>query len=161
MPTDRTSGKISASGTKVKPLRLVLVSSHPSSAPARMHGESYQNLNFLSFLFFLKYESHKIPTAVAKAAMMLKEARMMVEVLIDRAAENFNSLKNICWVGVVVRLVADWKRPFLDLLKLLCGIQFVSSRDSNHPTAPAIPVNGDIGLIRRAAARLAMAMKPE
>lgn len=85
----------------------------------------------------------------------------MVEVLMERAAENFSSLKNICWVGLVVRLVAVWKMPFLDLLKLPCGIQFVSSRDSNHPTAPAIPANGDIGLIRRAAARLVMAMKPE
>jgi hypothetical protein len=124
--------------------------------------ESYQNLKCLSFLFFLKYESHKMLRAVAKAAMMLNEARMMAEVLMDLAAENARSLKNICRVGEVLWLLAAWKRPFLDLLKLPCGIHFVSSssRDSNHAMPPAIPAYGDIGLIRRAAARLAMAMKP-
>jgi hypothetical protein len=45
-------------------------------------------------------------------------------------------------------------------LKPPCAIQSVSSsRDSNHPAPPAIPAYGDIGLIRRAAARLAMATK--
>ncbi len=37
--------------------------------------------------------------------MMLKEARMIVEVLMDLAAENFSSLKNICWVVETVRLL--------------------------------------------------------
>jgi hypothetical protein len=110
----------------------------------------------LSFLFLLKYPSHKMPTAVAKAAMMLKEARMMAEVRIDLAEENLNSLRNICWV--LVLLVAAWKRPFPDPLKFPCGVHFMSSsRDSNHATPPANPVYGDIGLIRRAAARVAMA----
>jgi hypothetical protein len=110
----------------------------------------------LSFLFVLKYPSHKMPTAVAKAAMMLKEARMMAEVRIDLAEENLNSLKNICWV--LVLLVAAWKRPFPDPLKFPCGVHFMlSSRDSNHATPPANTVYGDIGLIRRAAARVAMA----
>ena len=120
--------------------------------------ESYQNLKLLSFLFFRKYDSHKIPRAVAKAAMMLKEARMMAEVLIDLAGENFSSLKNIRWLANWV-----WLKAFLDLLKLPCGMNPVlSSRDSNHPTPPATPVcgYGDIGLIRWAATRLAMAMKP-
>lgn len=122
-----------------------------------MTRKAYQNLKFLSFLFFRKYESHRIPSAVAKAAIMLKEARMMAEVLIDLTGENLKSLKNICWV----RLLAAWKMPFLDLLKLPCSIHLVSSsRDSNHPTPPAIPAYGDIGLFRRASARLAVATKP-
>jgi hypothetical protein len=33
-----------------------------------------------------------------------------------------------------------------------------SSRDSNHPSAPTIPVYSGIGLYQRAPARLAMAM---
>ena len=81
---------------------------------------------------------------------------MMAEVRMDLAEENLNWSKNICWV--LVLLVAAWKRPFPDLLKFPCCIHFMSSsRDSNHPTPPANPVYGDIGLIRRAAARLAMA----
>lgn len=68
--------------------------------------------------------------AVARAATMLKEARMMVEVLMDLAAENLSSLKNICFV----RPVAGWKKSSLDRLKLFWGIHLVSSRDSSHPT---------------------------
>lgn len=88
-----------------------------------------------------------MPSAVAKAAMALKQAKMRIEVLIDLAAENLKSLKNI-WL--VVRLVADWKNPFLDLLlKPPNGIHLVSSsRDSNHPAPPSTPANGDIGRSR-------------
>lgn len=85
---------------------------------------------------------------------------MMAEVLMDLAAENFSSLKNIRWLANWVELKA-----VLDLLKLPCGMNPVlSSRDSNHPAPPATPVYGygDIVLLRRAATRLAlaMAMKP-
>lgn len=157
---ESTRGKISLSGTKLKPLRLLTVSNqliYPGAASPVFPRKPYQNLYFLSFLFFLKYESHRMPTAVAKAAMMLKAARTMVEVLMDLAAENFSSLKNCCWVAVtVVRLVSVWKLVVVGVLKLPCIAQLVSSRDSNHPA----PANGDIGLIRRAATRLAMATKP-
>jgi len=119
-------------------------------------------LKVLSFRLLLKYESQRMPTAVAKAAMMLKEARMMVEVLMDLAAENLSSLKNIC---CVVWFVAVWKTPVLDLLLLLKPpwvIHLLSSRDSSHPTPPATsPANGDIWVVGSACGRrLAMAKKP-
>ena len=158
MPMDSTRGKISPSGIKLKPLRLVLVSRQlvsPSATSPVFHRKAYQNLYFLSFLFFLKYESHRMPRAVAKAAIMLKEARTMVEVLMDLAAENFNSLRNCCWV-LVVLLLSVWKLVVVGVMKLPCMAQLVSSRDCIHPA----PANGDIGLIRRAATRLAMATKP-
>ena len=40
-----------------------------------------------------------MPKAVANAAITLKTARIIVEVLIDFAAENLRSLKNICWAA--------------------------------------------------------------
>lgn len=81
---------------------------------------------------------------------MLKEARIMAEVLMDLTGENLNSLKNIRWLANWV-----WLKAFLDLLKLPCWFMnpVLSSRDSNHPTPPATPAYGygDIGLVRWAA----------
>ena len=53
-----------------------------------------------------------IPTAVAKAAIILKTAKMMVEVLIDLAADSVNPLRGNVWFA----FVADWNIPFPDTL---------------------------------------------
>ncbi len=79
--------------------------------------------------------------AVAKAATVLKVAKMIVEVLIDFAAANLNSFIIICWVAVW--LAADWNSPFPDTLIFPCGLKFMSARDSNQPRPP--PNSGDIG----------------
>lgn len=107
---------------------------------------AYQNLKFLSLLLFLKYATEMIPITVENAARMLSDARIIVDILIDLAPENLNSSRSFCWA--TVRLFVVWKL----LLKPV-----LSSRDSNHPTPPAIPEYGNIGVFGRAAARLAMA----
>lgn len=93
--------------TKLKPLRLMLMSGGPGPGNKASRGP-YLNLKLLSFRLLLKYASHMIPTAVAKAAMMLREARTMVDVLIDRTAFHLNWLMNNCELSVPLVLVADW-----------------------------------------------------
>ena len=96
-----------------------------------------------------------MPTAVAKAATVLKVASIIVDVRIDLAAANRNSFM----IMFVVVLVADWNSPFpFPPVTLVFGVQLVSPRDSNHPTPPSTCCNGDIGLVVETAAKLAMAM---
>ena len=83
-----------------------------------------------------------MPTAVAKAAIVLNVARMMVEVRIERAAANRKSFSCICCEAVTDRLVADWNNRFPELLKLPCGPP--KSLTPNHPKTPSFPCSGDM-----------------